>query len=289
MKISGADGDKKARRRALLPASLLAGILAGSGRAATAAPGNVGVASGHVRVATGHVRAAADSARTAAARLRTRSAVSWRAVPAHAAIPWRQVGPGWALVLYSDTRRDPGHQSKPGPTTLYLVDPRAGAYRLFTWPAKSVVADWTLQAWSGDTKRALFVTDSYPGPEKVYQLQLRTGQVTGFTMPSNVVAPGQPASPSWPSWALSTRSATTASCAMACRPGCRKYWQPDPMLARSQNRPAARWRWRARSTVCSCSATPAESSASCQFPDRRRAMPCAGGPPPWCSLAVRPD
>jgi hypothetical protein len=24
-------------------------------------------------------------------------------------------------------------------------------------------------------------------------------------------------------------------------------------------------------------------------PDRRRAMPCAGGPPPWCSLAVRPD
>jgi hypothetical protein len=264
MDISGAGRARKARRRALLSASVVAAILAATGCAATAAPGHARVATGHVRAATDHVRAAADPARTAAARLRTRSAVSWMAVPAHAAIPWGQVGPGWALAQYSDTPRVIGHQPKPGPTTLYLVDPGARTYRLFTWPGKSVVSDWTLEAWSGDTKRALFVTDSYPGPEKVYQLQLRTGQVTGFTMPSNVVAPGQPASPSWPSWALSTRSATTASCAMACRPGCRKYWQPDPMLARSQNRPAARWRWRARSRVCSCSATPAESSASCQ-------------------------
>jgi hypothetical protein len=186
MDISGAGRARKARRRALLSASVVAAILAATGCAATAAPGHARVATGHVRAATDHVRAAADSARTAAARLRTRSAVSWMAVPAHAAIPWGQVGPGWALAQYSDTPRVIGHQPKPGPTTLYLVDPGARTYRLFTWPGKSVVSDWTLEAWSGDTKRALFVSDTNPGPQKVYQLQLRTGQITGFTMPANV-------------------------------------------------------------------------------------------------------
>ena len=38
------------------------------------------------------------------------------------AIPWKLVGPGWALALYND-----GTTSPLAPTTsLYLVDPRGG-------------------------------------------------------------------------------------------------------------------------------------------------------------------
>jgi TolB protein len=108
------------------------------------------------------------------------------------AVPWGKVGPGWALAMYSANQAGEGVKPKAGPSTLYLVDPQGGRYRLFTWSARSPRANWDLLGWSGDAKRALFTT-GYVGStvrEHIYQLQLRTGQVTGFTLPANVGAVG---------------------------------------------------------------------------------------------------
>ncbi len=109
------------------------------------------------------------------------------------AVPWSKVGPGWALALYSATQSGEGVKPKAGPSTLYLVDPQGGRYKLATWSAKSPRAQWELLAWSGDTERALFTL----GPvfleaarQHVYQLQLRTGLVTSFTLPAKVNAVG---------------------------------------------------------------------------------------------------
>ena len=108
------------------------------------------------------------------------------------AVLWGRVGPGWALAMYSASQAGEGVKPKAGPSTLYLVDPQGGRYRLFTWPARSPRANWDLLAWSGDAKRALFTT-GYAGStvrEHIYQLQLRTGQVTSFTLPADVGAVG---------------------------------------------------------------------------------------------------
>ena len=110
------------------------------------------------------------------------------------AVPWGKVGPGWALALYSATQEGAGLKNpKAGPTTLYLVSPQGARYKVVTWSAKSPRAQWELLAWSGDTKRALFTL----GPvfleaarQHVYQLQLRTGHVTTFTLPPKVNAVG---------------------------------------------------------------------------------------------------
>src|SRR5260370_28109849 len=68
---------------------------------------------------------------------------------------------------------------------LYLVGPAGGKYSLVTGAAKSREAGWQLQAWSGDTKRALFVSGF--GRQQVHQVQLATGLVMpGFTLPANV-------------------------------------------------------------------------------------------------------
>ena len=110
-----------------------------------------------------------------------------------AAVPWSKVGPGWALAMYSATVGGMGIKPKAGPSTLYLVDPRGGRYRLFTWSASSPRATWYLLDWSGDVSRALFGTSPGligTGREHVYQLQLRSGKVTGFTLPANVAAVG---------------------------------------------------------------------------------------------------
>jgi hypothetical protein len=109
-----------------------------------------------------------------------------------AAVPWGKVGPGWALAMYSASQGGEGVRPKNGPATLYLVDPAGGRYSLFTWPARSVRSQWYLQGWSGDVRRALFTSEpafsSGGPPEHVYQLQLRTGAVSGFTLPANVNA-----------------------------------------------------------------------------------------------------
>jgi len=113
-------------------------------------------------------------------------------VGSRAAVPWRQVGPGWSLVLYSATQAGEGVTPKAGPTTLYLVSPNGGRYRIISWAARSAKSDWHLQAWSGDGRRAMFVPESeIIGPRQhVFELQLRTGKVTSFTLPRNVLAVG---------------------------------------------------------------------------------------------------
>jgi hypothetical protein len=110
-----------------------------------------------------------------------------------AAVPWSKVGPGWALAMYSATREGEGVKFRPGPSTLYLVSPQGGRYKLVTWAARSARANWFLLDWSGDVSRALF--DTSPGGiatsrQHVYQLQLRSGKVTGFTLPADVAAVG---------------------------------------------------------------------------------------------------
>jgi hypothetical protein len=109
------------------------------------------------------------------------------------AVPWGKVGPGWALALYSATQDGEGIKFKAGSSTLYLVSPQGARYKVITWSAKSPRASWDLLSWSGDAKRALFST----GPifvgsarQHIYQLQLRTGRVTGFTLPAKVNAVG---------------------------------------------------------------------------------------------------
>jgi TolB protein len=113
-------------------------------------------------------------------------------VASRSAVPWRKVGPGWALAEYSASQGGEGVTPKAGPSTLYLVSPQGGRYKLITWPARSPRANWSLIGWSGDVSRALFGTSpNYavgPGREHVYQLQLRTGHVTGFTLPAKVTA-----------------------------------------------------------------------------------------------------
>jgi hypothetical protein len=115
-------------------------------------------------------------------------------VAARSAVPWRKVGPGWALALYSASQGGESVKPKAGASTLYLVDPQGGRYKLITWPASSPRSKWFLLGWSGDASRALFTSSpGYfvgPGHDHVYQLQLRTGRVTGFTLPARVTAIG---------------------------------------------------------------------------------------------------
>jgi hypothetical protein len=140
------------------------------------------------------VAGAAIAATTAAIGLSVPAMAASAAPSSRAsAVPWGKVGPGWALAMYSATRDGEGIKFKAGSSTLYLVSPQGARYKVVTWSAKSPRASWDLLAWSGDTKRALFST----GPifvgsarQHVYQLQLRTGHATGFTLPAKVNAVG---------------------------------------------------------------------------------------------------
>jgi hypothetical protein len=149
----------------------------------------VAVSAGTAAVAVGALAVPALAARGAA--LRSRPAASQPG--SRAQVPWQLVGPGWALVMYSASRSGEGVRPVRGPATLYLVDPAGGRYALLTWPARSARSQWYLQAWSGDASRALFTSAppySGAGPQHVYQVQLRTGVVTGFTLPAGVSVVG---------------------------------------------------------------------------------------------------
>jgi hypothetical protein len=97
-------------------------------------------------------------------------------------VPWSRIGPGWALAEYSAGTSGDGVPVRAGSDTLYLVDPAGGRYTLAGWPKNSAPTKWRLQAWSGDGKRALFVT--FGTRQQVHQLDLRTGRLTGFTLPA---------------------------------------------------------------------------------------------------------
>lgn len=109
-----------------------------------------------------------------------------------AQIPWRSVGPGWALAMYSANSVGqgvpPSGPAKAGASTLYLVDPAGGRYTVASWPAHSAQTGWALRNWSGDVSRALFVSGT--ARQRVHQLQLRTGKWTSFTLPKNVSVVG---------------------------------------------------------------------------------------------------
>jgi hypothetical protein len=103
-------------------------------------------------------------------------------------IPWHSIGPGWALAVFSASSVGEGVPAKAGPSTLYLVDPAGGRYAVATWSAQSAQKQWTLEAWSGDASRALFISGITR--ETVHQFQLRTGKWTTFRLPRNVSVDG---------------------------------------------------------------------------------------------------
>jgi TolB protein len=106
-------------------------------------------------------------------------------------VPWKRVGPGWALAQ-DDLMSDRPSPDPAGSTVLYLIDPRGGRYRLFSWPAKELRRHGTLTAWSADAQRALFITGltgKHPH-EVLQQLDLRTGKATGFTLPGRSLVIG---------------------------------------------------------------------------------------------------
>jgi len=138
------------------------------------------------------VPAVAGTGRAAATLARTELGAGQTGTRAR--VPWGLVGPGWSLALYSARQGGEGVKPKAGPSTLYLVDPAGGRYRLLTWAAHSPQTSWYLQGWSGDMRRAMFVPESQLYNtyvrQHVYQLQLRTGTVSGFTLPAHVSSVG---------------------------------------------------------------------------------------------------
>lgn len=99
-------------------------------------------------------------------------------VGARSAVPWRSVGSGWALANYTQ-----GTPKAAKPTTLYLIDPAGGKYRLYQWPASK--SPWYLVGWSGDKTRALFYQPA-TGVNTMHQLVLATGRVSTFHLPAAV-------------------------------------------------------------------------------------------------------
>lgn len=101
-------------------------------------------------------------------------------VGAASAVPWRRVGPGWALVEIWRGRGGEGHPLKAAPVSLDLVDPAGGRYVMRRWPATKNPP--SLLAWSGDKDRALLST----GGRGLEQVRLSTGGVSPFRVPTGV-------------------------------------------------------------------------------------------------------
>lgn len=98
-------------------------------------------------------------------------------------VPWTQVGPGWALVVWTPvTPHMPGVQPAPGEvdpdkatTVLYLVGPTGDRYAITEFAPGD--GDPSLVDWSGDGSHALFAITK---ERKSYALSidLRTGDRT---------------------------------------------------------------------------------------------------------------
>ncbi len=107
------------------------------------------------------------------------------------AVPWRQVGPGWALV--TDTTGTPfATHPKPGVTTLYLVDPAGGKYVMYRWRHVPAYGGVSLLSWSGDGTRAMLEVATSPASsaQQLDQLTLATGKLTRLRLPGAVVPIG---------------------------------------------------------------------------------------------------
>jgi TolB protein len=106
------------------------------------------------------------------------------------AIPWKQVGSGWALALW-DSSAPP--QPEEAPTTvpgetagLYLLNPEGGRYLVTSFPAGNIP---NLVAWSGDGRRALLTDQSGSSDNsstQVTQIDLASGAVHRTSIPSSV-------------------------------------------------------------------------------------------------------
>jgi TolB protein len=92
--------------------------------------------------------------------------------------------------MYSASQGGEGVTPKTGLSTLYLVSPQGGRYRVYTFSANGGWENSDLIGWSGDARRALITRTGPLGREVVNQLQLQTGRVTGFTLPAKVTAVG---------------------------------------------------------------------------------------------------
>jgi hypothetical protein len=171
-------GAKQGGRRAIVVAAAIAA-------AATA----IGVAVPALAVAAGPGPAGTGPAGNGASRVLGAGQTGTRAQ-----VPWGLVGPGWSLAQFSASTAGEGIKPVSGPSTLYLVDPAGGRYKMITWRARSLQTTWYLQAWSGDLSRAMFVPQvSLNNPyvrQQVFQLKLQTGTITQFTLPLRVAAVG---------------------------------------------------------------------------------------------------
>ncbi len=103
-----------------------------------------------------------------------------------AQVPWRSVGPGWALAEYSaSTVPQQARHAVTGPVTLYLVDPRGGRYTLYQWRGRGVALQPQLVGWSGDKARALLIQPEPHGPWQLVQVTLATGAISAVKLATN--------------------------------------------------------------------------------------------------------
>jgi hypothetical protein len=99
------------------------------------------------------------------------------------AIPWTQVGKGWAIVRFT-TAADVTTDT--GPSTLYLVNPIGGRYNLVTLANGSYVVDW-----SGDRQRVLLY--SFVGQKNTLsEFNLVTAESRPITVTGDTVAYTRP-------------------------------------------------------------------------------------------------
>lgn len=99
-------------------------------------------------------------------------------------IPWSQVGPGWTIATWSPASGvSPGEDQPPdepsratATTTLYLVNPAGGRYKITTFPPPGEGAGPELIDWSGDGSRAVFQINS--DSRKAVIVDLHTGAQT---------------------------------------------------------------------------------------------------------------
>ena len=101
------------------------------------------------------------------------------------AIPWNQVGPGWALVQETPRTVPAGdHQESAGDEQLQLVDPSGVRYRITSLGTRA----WMLVAWDRAHRRALLQSPFHEPPGQVHGttdlavVDLRSGSRHSFTV-----------------------------------------------------------------------------------------------------------
>jgi TolB protein len=101
-------------------------------------------------------------------------------------IPWSQVGPGWMVATWSPARGLRSGEDQPSnepsyetaTTTLYLVDPAGGRYKITTFPPPGDEGVPRLIDWSGDGSKALFQLLENGDTAKAIVVDLHTGAQT---------------------------------------------------------------------------------------------------------------